>query len=490
MESPQQHLQDMATVHAFYSRLLKSKLGHEIPTPREVTAVVSGQSTSAAEDSAQVLRRWLALLDLAIAPMLVRDGLRDITESESADRLLRYYFHKHSPEDTDRDKADFVVTYLFRSLGMPLRSVEEWSIEEPSRFEEEIYSMLALDEVVPLPDEHRQLVREFPFIRQEAEDIRHFDSLMDSGLMQRVRDIKQRFGYSFYHPRVLSTIAEYNVFIGNRFDELFREAARSIKQFAVSVQEAGGSIMARVDGDVTVKQLQEVEEEEILEKEYGSAQEHLRKVSKFKKAVDTRKTYTPPKVAAAPAAMRGMAPPSPVTQRRNPMFAGGSAADVSRSLDRNAEEIKLKTTMESIRNFILAADSNSSSSYPTRHGSVKLTQAEVDAFRAEFRGEKSFRGDYANGMARGVAIFTRMFNEFEEFKSRANSSYLWKPHADALAYLLHVATRLQEECASISHVAEARGLKEKVEAMQAMLERLKTQSITVAKALETTNGMR
>jgi hypothetical protein len=487
MESPQQDLQDMATVHAFYSRLLNSKLGHEIPIPQEVAATVSRES--AAGESPQLLRRWLALLDLAIAPMMVRDGLRDITESESADSLLRYYFRKHSPEDTDRDKADFVVTYLFRALGMPLRSVEEWSIEEPSRFEEEIYSILSLDEVLPLPDEHRQLVREFPFIRQEAEDIRHFDSLMDSGLMQRVRDIKQRFGYSFYHPRVLSTIAEYNVFIGNRFDELFREAARSIKQFAVSVQEAGGSIMARVDGDVTVKQLQEVEEQEILDQEYGRAQEHLRKVSKFKKAVDTRKTYTPPKAAATSASARGIQQP-PVVPRRNPMFAGGSASDVTRSLDRNAEEIKLKTTMESIRNFIMAADSNSSNSYPTRHGSVKLTQAEVDAFRAEFRGEKSFRSDYANGMTRGVAVFTRLFNEFEEFKSRSSSAYLWKPHADALAYLLHIATRLQEECASIIHVAEGRGLKDKVDAMIAMLERLKMQSITVAKALETTNAMR
>ena len=111
-------------------------------------------------------------------------------------------------------------------------------------------------------------------------------------------------------------------------------------------------------------------------------------------------------------------------------------------------------------------------------------------FRAEFRGEKSFRGDYANSMTRGVAIYTRMFNEFEEFKTRSSSTYLWKPHADALTYLLHLGSRLQEECASIVQVAEARGLKEKVDAMMAMLERLKNQSITVAKALETTNALR
>lgn len=487
MESPTQNLQDMATVHGFYCGLLKNKLGHDIPIPQEVTAAICGQLQGG--DPIQVLRRWLSLLDMAIAPMMFRDGLKEITTKEAAEGLLRYYFRKHSPEDTDRDKADFVITYLFRFLGMPLRSAEEWSIEEPSQFEEEIYGILSLEEVMPLPDEHRQLVREFPFIRQEAEDIRHFDSLMDSGIMQRVRDIKQRFGYSFYHPRVLSTIAEYNVFIGNRFDELFREAARSIKQFAVSVQEAGGSIMARVDGDVTVKQLQEVEEQEILDQEYGRAQEHLRKVSKFKKAVDTRRTYVPPKVAA-PAAARGV-PPAPMSaSRRGPMFAGGSAADVHKSLDRNAEESKIKTTLESIRNFILAADSRSANVYPTRHGNIRLSQAEIDGLRADFRGEKSFRGDYAMAMSRGVALYARMVNELEEFKTRSTSSYLWKPHADALTYLLHLAARFQEECDSIVQIAESRGLKEKGEALNATAQRLKEHSIVVAKALESTNAMK
>jgi len=480
MENPIQHLSDMASVHAFYSELLREKLGYDLPIPQEVTSAVVDPQPG--EETTKSLQRWLALLDLAIAPVMVRDGLKKITTKSEAEGLLRYYFGKHSPEDSDRDKADFVVTYLFRLLQMPLRSAEEWTIEEPSRFEEEIYAVLSLEEVLPLPDEHRQLVREFPFIRQEAEDIRHFDALMDSGIMQRVRDIKQRFGYSFYHPRVLATIAEYNVFIGNRFDELFREAARSIKEFAVSVQQAGGSIMARVDGDVTVKQLAEVEEDEILDQEYGRAQEHLRKVSRFKKAVDTRKVTVPPIAARVAAHNAGIA-----AGRRGAGFAGAPLPEAAKGLDRNAEESKLKNTTESIRNFILAADPKSANVYPMRHGNITLTQAEVDAFRADFRGEKSFRGEYAAGIARGVAIYVRMLNELEEYRARLTSAYLWKPHADSLAYLLQLGNRLQDECGSIVQVAEARGLREKVEAMQTTLQRLKEQSVTVAKALESSN---
>jgi hypothetical protein len=476
MESAAQHRADMATVHMFYSELLQEKLGRAVPIPEQVKIAIDG-AQSAAE--AKPLENWLALLDLAISAVMVRDALRDVTTKETAQGLLRYYFLKHSLEDSDRDKADFVVTFLYRFLNIPLRTVDQWTPEQSSPFEKELYSVLSVQEAPPLPDEHRQLVREFPFIRQEAEDIRHFDALMESGLMQRVRDIKQRFGYSFYHPRVLAIIAEYNVFIGNRFDELFRDAALSIKQFAVNVQQAGGSIMARVDGEITIQQLQEVEAKDILGQEYGRAQEDLRKVSKFKKAVDTRRHVPPPKTMASANALGRIAP--------GRLAGGGNVADIGKGLDRTAEEGKIKSAMESIRNFVLAADPNSANTYPMRDGNLRLIPAEVDAFRADFRGEKSFRGDFALALARCVAIYVRMLTEVEGFRSRLDSAYLWKPHADALAFLLSAANRLQEECASILEVAEARGLRDKVDGMNTSLQRLREQCIAVAKALEATN---
>ena len=70
-----------------------------------------------------------------------------------------------------------------------------------------------------------QLVREFQFLRQEVADFRHFDELIDSGVMQKVRDIKQSLDASFLHPSVLATVAAYNVYFGERFDSLFKRAA-------------------------------------------------------------------------------------------------------------------------------------------------------------------------------------------------------------------------------------------------------------------------
>ena len=481
MENPLQLLLDMAAVHGFYVSLLKDKLGFDIPVPHDIQGAVGGKDRI--EQSVNQLQRWLALLDLAIAPVMIRDGLKESIRKETAEALLRYSFQKQSLLDSDRDKADFVITFLFRQSGLPVRSGEEWAVEEPSRFEEEIYTILGIDDVPSLPEQHRQLVREFPFIRQEAEDIRHFDKLMDSGIMLRVRDIKQRFGTSFYHPRVLATIAEYNLFIGNHFDELFREAARSIKQFASTVQEAGGSIMAKVEGDVTVKNLADVQEDQILETEYGLAQEHLRNISKFKKAVDSR---TGQKGTAATATTQARPHPATLAQPARPVIshAGGSAAEIGRSLDRTVEEGKLRTMLESIRNFIFAADAKSANVFPMRNGNLPLSQPEVEAFKAEFRGEKSFRGDFAQALANAVALQARMVVELDEFRQRQNSAYLWKPHADSLAFLLQQANRVQEECGSILHVAEGRGLVDKVNGMTATLQKLRAQCVNVAKALE------
>src|SRR5207237_9504743 len=122
-----------------------------------------------------------------------------------------------------------------------------FSQKEAQEFQAEIERMLGVS-TPELPPEHQQLLREFQYLHQEADEFRHFDQLMDSGILQRVRELKAQFGPSFYHPKVLASTAVYNVFFGRRFDELFRETAAQIRAFAAKVQQEGGSIMSSVDG--------------------------------------------------------------------------------------------------------------------------------------------------------------------------------------------------------------------------------------------------
>ena len=479
MEYAVQQLLDMIAVHRFFVGLLHDKLGFEPPVPVNVQGMMEN-AIDLQQESGEELGRWLALLDMAITPMMVRDSLRmDATPPDAAEALLRYFYRKRSGSEIDRDKLDFVITFLLRRFGMPIRSGDEWATDKGSPFEEYICEKLGLSLLPDLPEEHRQLLREFPFVRAEAEEFEHFDKLMDSGILQRVRDIKLRLGTSLYHPRVLSLVAEYNVYIGNRFDELFREAARSIKQFALSLQQAGRSIMSRVEGDVTVEHLATVEEDHILQKEYGRAQEQLRNVSNFKKVVDRRKKHS---VLVPTDAMRGTLPLSGAAAGPQ---GGGSAADIGKSPDRSMEEARVEAMLETIKNFVHAADARSANIFPMRNGNIPLSPAEVEAFRADFRGEKSFRGDFASALTMAVSIYARMLIESESLKQRQSSAYLWKPHADSLAYLVERAAQLQRDSAAIELTGQKRGLMEKVKALETSLARMQQQSAAVAELLQT-----
>lgn len=484
MDNLAEQLRDMGEVHGFYTRLLEEVLGSPVPVPAAVQSPPE-QTAEAAQD----LERWLSLLDLAISPPMVRDALKETTSRATAEALLRYFARKGSLSDVDRDKTDFVVTFLYRRIIPPERQapavdLQEAEREKPSEFEQEIAKVLGEPGATPLPEAHRQLVREFPFIRQEVDDLRHFDQLMDSGLIQRVREIKERFGPSFYHPRVLAACAEYNIAFGRRFDELFRAATKRIKLFADNLQEHGGSILTRVDGDVTVKNLADVEESKILHTEYGRAQEHLRRISKFKKAVDTRSQGR--FAGTAPASPTATAPTGESKPEPPPLIPPTPTASFLMSAP--VEESKLRAMRDSIQSFVRAADPRSASVVPLKKDNLVLTPAEVEAFRATYLGEKSFRGDFAETLCQVIAAHACIMTELMELKAKSKSAYLWKPHADSLAFLVARAQKLQEECEGLMATAEKRGLADKASGMKIALQKLHAQAQTVAQALQSLTG--
>lgn len=498
-------LLDLTAVHGFYKALLEGYLGHPVPVPMER---LTDAARNPVDHSLTVLRRWLRVLDMAISPLMVRDALPELSGHETCEALLRYCVLKSSIADADRDKTDFVATWLYRNpppsskrSGKFVRAEAHdayyFFAQQALEFETELLGVLGDVPQPNLPEEHRQLLREFEFVYTEVEDLRTFDQLMDCGVMQKVRDIKQAFGKSFYHPDVLSLLAAYNVYFGSRFDELFREATRQIKSFAERVQQEGASIMSRVDGDVIVKHLTEVEEGSMLRAEYTRAQENFRKVSRLKKAVDSRRARPtpgspappppppPPKITAPPAAAA-----APAMSKKTGPVAEPIAESVvtGRGLGSSIEDSRVRGMIEAISNFVRAADPRAAGVVPLRQGNVTLSPAEVEAFRADFLEEKSFRGDYIRSIMEMTAIVARMSLELNEFRAKQNSSYLWKPHADSLANLLAIATRVISESAPLLQTAQQRGLGDKVGALNLSMEKLRTFSHQVATALQSLNG--
>jgi hypothetical protein len=469
------------TVHRFHLALLQRVLGHEVPVPGRIERLSATPASDITPAGLQMLREWLDLLDLAITPLMVRDAMKTSVEWPIAEALICHYAWKASPTPANRDKADFIATYMFRhpqsaewgtSSGRP-----DEILKSIPRFETALAKIFGTETDLQLPQEHRHLAREFEFFVQEAEDFRSFEEMMDSGLMQRVREVKESLGRSFYHPHVLAIIAGYNWLFGQSFDNHFHAAARSIKSFAEKVQLEGGSIMSRVDGEVTVKHLTDLEETKILEAEYQRSMESFHRVSRYKKAVDSRRgraADTPLPVPAHIDSAHAFDPPQSSHHK-------ASASHIAASV----EESRILGTEETIGHFIRAAGSTSAASVvPLRHGNLGLRAAEIEAFKVDYLHEKSFRGDSARLLVRIVALLARMQSELTEFRAKQSSSYLWKPHADSLAYLIRASEQSSQLGEQLTVTARQRGLEDKANTIQASLQRLQDSVQVVTRALE------
>jgi hypothetical protein len=83
-----------------------------------------------------------------------------------------------------------------------------------------------------------------------------------------------------------------------------------------------------------------------------------------------------------------------------------------------------------------------------------------------------------------VAYLSRMVIEVGEYNQKASSAYLWKPHADALGYLVSTLERLRMEAQQVMAVARARGLSDKATALSISLEKLRDYAKTVSQTLQ------
>jgi hypothetical protein len=503
-QDSQRELQDLTAVHNFYLGLLEKSLGHPVPCPAELRNADASQEN--ASRTVEHFKNWLDVIDLAMTPPIVRDALKAASGFETAHALLRYYVSKASPRSGDRDKTDCVITYLFRNPPQKSGHPPAWQRPEVDSsyyfisqaalgFQGELYRALEGMEYTALPQEHAQLLHEFEYFYQELSDYRHFDQIMDSGIVQRVRELKQSLGKSFYHPDALAQLAVWNDFFGRKFDELFHDAAKQIKTFAENVQKEGGSILSRLEGDITVKHLAEVETKQILAEDYQHAQDEFRKVSKFKKVVDSKKpgrvaSTPPPPQPRAPIPVSSAVPPAPPTNNNVPTGTGQQikaevlAVPPSQAVQNAVQEGKIHSAKESIKEHIRSVDPKFAFIVPIKKTKITLSQAEVEAFRADYQGEKSFRADYAAVMMNIVAYLSRMIVEVDEYNQKATSAYLWKPHADALGYLLTTLERLSMEAESVMSVARARGLQDKATALQASLNKLRDYAKTVSQTLQ------
>ncbi len=342
VEDPKWELAILATVQGFYEKLLQDSIGGEVPVPAGLEAISLQEGDGEVHATLDRMRRWLRLLDHAITPAMLRRAFTTETDPEIAEAVLRYFTRKKDTSDVNRDKTDLVATFLYRHPRVP----GQWERRgfgldgslPLSPFEIALIEILADTDVPSLSEEHVQLLRRFDPLQEEAQNCRDLNSLLDSEIIPKVRELKQALDASFYHPGVLATIAPYNAAFGKKFDEFFHAAAAEIREFAAALQEQGGSILGNVEGvDVTVEHVAALEEGELLKIDYGTALDKFRRVSKLKQVLERRPPIRRMSYFASvptPATARKARPPvvsmparaSPETRGRRAGHAVGSHA--------------------------------------------------------------------------------------------------------------------------------------------------------------------
>ncbi len=458
----------LATVQGFYQKLMRDCLGGDVPVPKGLDEDALRHSERELPGTLSRMYRWLHLLDMAITPAMLRHALTPDTDSEVAEALLRYFVRRRAPSEVNRDKTDLIATFLYRHPRVPGQWEQSgYGLDGAlplSPFEIALIEILADTDVPSLPEEHVQLLRRFDPLREEIARFRDFNALMDSGVVSRVRELKQWLDSSFYHPGVLATVAAYNAAFGARFDELFKKALGEIKTFANALEEMGGSILSTVDGvEVTVEHVAAIEQKEMLGAAYDSAQEKFRRVSKLKKELDRRPPIRKSLMTPAARAARvnggaaAAAKPAKAAAAKGPAAPAVFQPPAITAQQISMEEGKLRRVEESIRVFVRVADPKYRQVVPMRFFNLTLTAPEADAYSASFLEEKSLRADLARTLIRMVSISARINTELEELKRSQSMSSLWKLHADSVVVLLDMASTTTEDAGGVARNAEQNG---------------------------------
>jgi hypothetical protein len=444
VEDPKWELALLATVQSFYQRLLSDQLGGELPAPAELAPDVISHADDVRSTLDQ-MQLWIQLLDMAITPAMLRIGVQSDLDPEVAEALLRYFARHRDNSGANRDKTDLVATFLFRHP----RVSGQWEQRgygldgsiPLSPFEIALLEILSESDVPVLSEADVQLLREFGPLLDQANRFQDFSALMDSGIIQRVRELKASLGESIYHPGVLATLAPYNSAFGDRFHTLFAAATQEIKDFAKRLEELGGSILSNIDGvEVTVEHVNALNQEALLKVDYSTALEKFRRVSRLKKELERRppiRRANPDSTPAGHAVGAGSAAASPALA---PKYVPAAITPQALSV----EEAKLRRVEESIRVFVRVADPKFRQIVPMRYFNLMLSPAEIEAYSADYLEQAGPRADAARMVLRIVAVTARLTTEMEEFKRSQNSRSVWKLHADSLVVLIDLAQRLAE----------------------------------------------
>jgi len=422
-------VREYAELHSTLTAIAEKELRYPIPVPEAVKAVLApGDGNSPVPEPALA---WLALLDLAVNPALLRLHLKQQGDDETCLRsFLRFMVGRKPHRQSDRDKVDWLATYLFQA--------REERTKEPTGWPKaEIAAILQGFDFPPLSQDAESLLGDVSSLLEEIRYFDRFSQITDSRIVPRGRELKNRFGDELFHPDVLAAVINYNLVFGKKFHALLHQTMQKVHEFASRLGSGAPDTS------------------NLLQTDYRSTSDTLRHLSELGRKQESEKPPGPraPAITAEPAPRPGA--------RKVAGDATGSVEQLKElGIDVDMEAFALKKRAEELAVRLRA--NPGVSALPGAFAALPLLEWEAAAFRSGYPlSEQSFRADFARGVCHAIAILSLADDELLKYQEKKGTEYLWKKHYDALLYLLQEGRAHKERLIAMAVATEKKGLLEK-----------------------------
>ena len=413
---------DFPALHSLLCSIAEERIGRTLPLPAVVEDLLRNPDGTAAEISDRVAA-WLELLDHCATPALVRTAVQDIHPEEFLlAAFLQYLCVKPQHSDADRERVDWLMSYLFKTRVAARGAIGD--------VEAQLRSLVWGLSSEPLSEAAEKLLRDLEKVLAEMSGFTSFQTMNRSGITGRGREIKRQLGEEFYHPRALAAIVNYNLIFGKQFDALLMAATSRMKKFGAM----------------------------LVKKDYHYA------ASDFAHLVDD----AVPAPAMATAAAVGASPATFASLEGEEIEVEANLVEQQMremGLDPAGEARKLKLILMRMSQAVRNVGSAAIKAIPLKNCECPVTDWEVRALASGFDDDDtSFRAEFSRQIQRAVAIRAAAAEEWMVYELKKDTTdYLWKAHYDSLVWLLFEGRQTSEKLIRFAGQTGEKGLPERAE---------------------------
>jgi hypothetical protein len=200
---------------------LHKRLQDSLPQPGFEDITSSGRELDLIGHELQKIHAGLAEIEEEFPPSLLRRFFDHLKRQDQKIlfALAKFYLMSADLSDDDIDKLDILLTRLSEAPSVDDRGVRDLS-EMQTKFER----LAEFAGIVPLAESDEEAIIEMlRALRNELASIEDFNTLMQSGILDRYRQYKHQLGKLFLHPPVLLQIIATNSEAKASFSRLYED---------------------------------------------------------------------------------------------------------------------------------------------------------------------------------------------------------------------------------------------------------------------------